>query len=120
MPQVIVQLNQANLSASSKTTNLLANTELANSPLGDSEVYEISIYAVSSAAGVNMTLQSAEQTLINDKEIIAIGTTLSSFDHQIGSFYVNAGAPLQLTLRETAAAATTDVLLRIEASPEFE
>lgn len=117
MPDVIVQLNQANLSASTKTTNLLANTELANVPIGDSDVYEVNVYVVSSAAGVNLTLQSAEQTLINDKEIIAIGTTLNTLDHNVGSFYVTAGAPLQLTLRETAAAATTDVLLRIEANP---
>jgi len=117
MPSVIVQLNQANLTASTKTTNLLANTELANVPIGDSDVYEINVYAVSSAGGVNLTLQSAEQTLINDKEIVAIGTTLNTLDHSIGSFYAIGGAPLQLTLRETAAVGTTDVLLRIEAEP---
>lgn len=115
MPTVIVQLNQANLTASTKTGNLLANTELANVPIGDSEVYQITVYAVSSAGGVNLTLQSAEQTLINDKELIAIGTTLSTMDHAVGSFEAISGAPLQLTLRETAAAGTTDVLLRIEA-----
>lgn len=117
MPDVIVQLNQANLTASTKTSNLLANTELANVPLGDSDAYEVSIYAVASAGSVNMTLQSAEQTLINDKEIVAIGTTLSTNDHEIGSFVTSAGAPLQLTLRETAGVATTDVLLRVEAIP---
>jgi len=117
MPNVTVQLNQANLSASTKTGNLLANTELANAPVGDSDWYEVSVYGISSAGGVNLTLQSAQETLISDKEIVAIGTSLSTMDHEIASFIVPAGNPLQLTLRETAAAATTDVLLRIEASP---
>lgn len=117
MPSVTVQLNQANLTASTKTGNLLANTELANVPIGDSNFYEVTIYAVSSAGGVNLTMQSSEQTLINDKEIVAIGTSLSTFDHEIASFYVSPGVPLQLTLRETAASGTTDVLLRIEAVP---
>lgn len=117
MPSVIVQLNQANITASTKTGNLLANTELANVPLGDSDVYEITIYAVSSASGANITLQSAEQTLINDKEIIGIGTTLNTDSHELGAFEVISGSPLQLTLRETAAVGTTDVLLRIEAEP---
>ena len=120
MPNVTIQLYQANLSASTKTSNLLANTELANVPIGDSDLYEVSVYIVSSAQGVNLTLQSAEQTLINDKEILGIGTTLSTLDHSVGSFITAAGAPLQLTLRETAAAATTDVAIRVEAEPYFE
>lgn len=111
---VIVQLNQANLAASTKTGNLLANTELANAPT-DAEAYQVSVYAISSAASVNLSLQSGSQQLIVDKEIVAIGTTLSTMDHGIGDFLVLGGAPLLLTLRETAGTATTDVLLRIEA-----
>lgn len=103
---VIVQNNSANLTASTKTANLLANTDLAFAP--DNGI--IDLYAVSSAAGVNVEVGVGNVKMITDREIITIGTTLNKSDHLLGSFGVNAGDPLSLFFRETAAAGTTDVL----------
>lgn len=116
---VTVELNNANLSASTKTTNLLNATELATCPTGV-PAYIISIYNVSSASGVNQTFQTADGVVINDKEIIRIGTTLNEQDHLVGEFIVPAGSPLSYFLRETAAAATTDVLTKVVAEPILE
>lgn len=106
---VVVTINQANLTASTKTANLLANTDVAFMPYDGS----VDVYVVSSAAGVNIELGVGNEKAISDREIITIGTTLLD-DHLIASFDAAAGAPLSLFLRETAAAATTDVLIKIE------
>ncbi len=106
---VVVTLNQANLTASTKTGNLLANTDLAFMPYDGS----VDVYAVSSAAGVNIELGVGNEKAISDREIVCLGTTLLD-DHLIASFTAVVGSPLSLFLRETAAAATTDVLLKIE------
>lgn len=116
MSNIVVNLNKPNLTASVRSDNYLANTELANAPT-DAAAYEVTVYAVSSASGVNLTVQSAQETLVNDKEIISIGTSLSSLDHEMASFIVPAGAPLIASARETAGASTTDLLLRFEATP---
>ena len=110
----IVNLNQVNLAASTKTTNLLLATDLAFAPADGT----ISIYGVSSAAGVNMEVGVGSEKAIADREILMIGTTINKLDHEIASFDVAGGSPLSLFLRETAAAATTDVLLIIEFEAE--
>lgn len=110
MADVSVTNNSANLSASTKTANLLANSDLAFSP-GDGVV---TIYAVSSAGGVNIEAGVANDKVMTDREIIYIGTTLNTSDHEVASFNVPAGAPLSLFFRETAAAATTDVLWKVD------
>jgi len=109
-----VNIRQDNLAASTKTANLLANTDLAFS---QSDGF-LNVYGVSSAAGINMELGVANDKAISDRELLMIGTTVSKNDHLIASFPVAGGAPLSLFLRETAAVATTDVLLIIENTDE--
>ena len=119
MPELTIELNNANIAASTRTANLLASTELANVP-SDAPAYQLEVFNVSSASGVNATFQSSSQTLINDKEIVRIGTTLNENDHFVAQFIVQGGSPLVYTLRETAAAATTDILTKIRATPIYE
>jgi len=107
------QFENANLTASTKTANLLAGdiNEFVPYPA------VVNVYAVSSAAGVNLSMLADSDVAIDDKEIITIGTTLNKSDHLIDSFAVGAGTRLAATLRETAAAATTDVLTCFEIVP---
>lgn len=107
------QFENANLAASTKTANLLAGdiNEFVPYPA------VVNVYAVSSAAGVNISMLADSDVAIDDKEIITIGTTLNKSDHLIDSFAVGAGTRLAATLRETAAAATTDVLTAFEIVP---
>lgn len=104
--------NRQNLSASTKTANILAGAVVEFIEV-DSLV---SVYEVSSAAGVNVTIYADSDLVVDDKEIIFIGTTLLE-DHQIDSFPVAAGTRLSMFLRETAAAATTDVLTKVVIEP---
>jgi hypothetical protein len=101
--------NSANLSASTKTSNLLLNTDLAYAP--DDGIVTLS--AVSSAGGINVEFGVGSDKAVTDREIIYIGTTLL-LDHIIAQFYVAGGSPLSFFLRETAGAATTDVLWKVE------
>jgi len=105
--------NQANLAASTKTANILAGdiNEFITQPS------VINIYAVSSATGVRLNSLADSDVAIDDKEIIAIGTSLDKSQHLLDSFAVFAGTRLAITLRETAAVATTDVLLGVEVLP---
>lgn len=103
----------ANLSASTKTANRLS---------GDVNEFvqydaEITVYAVSSAIGVNISFFADSDLMIDDKEIPYIGTTLDTSAHFIDSFSVAAGTRLALFLRETAAAATTDVYTAVDVQP---
>jgi len=105
--------NQANLAASTKTANILSGdiNEFITSPS------VINIYAVSSASGVRLSMLADSDVAIDDKEIVAIGTSLDKSQHLLDSFAVFAGTRLALTLRETAAVATTDVLIGVEVLP---
>lgn len=105
-----VNLRNDNLAASTKTGNLLANTDLAFAPADGI----ITVYGVSSAAGVNIEMGVANDKVLSDREILFIGTTIDVSAHQLASFGVAGGSPLSLFLRETAAAATTDVIQIIE------
>ena len=105
--------NQANLAASTKTANILS---------GDINEFVptramVSIYAVSSASGVRLNMIASSDVAIDDKEILAIGTSLLVPDHLVDQFIVERGTRLSLTLRETAAVATTDVLVSVEITP---
>ena len=102
--------NQANLSASTKTSNILSG-DVNEFPAYDSLV---NIYAVSSAGGVRITMSVDNEVVIDDKEIVSIGTTLDKSQHLLDSFDISGGSRLSLTLRETAGARTTDVLLGVE------
>lgn len=103
----------ANLTASTKTANLL---------MGDVNEFVpydaiVRVTAVSSAIGVNLSLFADSDLLVDDKEIPFIGTTLIDKDHVIDEFEVEAGTRLALFLRETAAAGTTDVYFGVEITP---
>lgn len=105
--------NQANLAASTKTANILAgdiNEFIAQRSM-------VTIYAVSSATGIRMTVLASSDVVVDDKEILPIGTSLLVPDHLIDSFAVGPGTRLLLTLRETAAVATTDVLIAVDVQP---
>lgn len=104
---------EANLAASTKTTNLLAGQvfEFVTAPS------RITLSAVSSAANVNVQMMADNETAVDDREIVGIGTSLLFPDHVISSFNVRAGTRLSLFLRETGAAATTDVLWRVDVDP---
>ena len=108
---LVVNIRQDNLTALTKTANLLANTDLAFMPFDGI----ITISGVSSAVGANIEMGVANDKAITDRELLFIGTTIDKSAHEIASFPVAAGAPLSLFLRETANVATTDVIMIIEA-----
>jgi len=106
----------------SVTTNLAANTKTVNLLSGDinefvTAVSQVNIYAASSASGVNVTALADSDVAIDDTEIVNIGTTLNKSDHLLDSFAVAAGTRLSLFLRETAGAATSDILVGVEVLP---
>lgn len=103
----------ANLAASTKTANILAGD--INEFIAQDSI--VTIYNVSSAIGVNVTVLADADVAVNDKEIPFIGTTLVQKDHALDSFAVAAGTRMAVFLRETAAAATTDVYTKIEVTP---
>lgn len=105
--------NQANLTASTKTANILSGD--INEFVAQPSI--VNVYTVSSAGGVRITMLADSDVAIDDKEIVAIGTTLDKSQHLLDSFAVYAGTRLALTLRETAAAGTTDVLIGVEVLP---
>jgi hypothetical protein len=102
-----------NLAASTKTANVLAGDVNEFIPV-DSVV---SLYCLSSAIGVSITVLADSDVAVNDKEIPFIGTTLVQKDQLLDSFAVRGGTRMAIFLRETAAAATTDVYTKIEVVP---
>lgn len=103
----------ANLTASTKTANVLSGD------VNEFVPYDaiVRFYFVSSAIGVKVTVLADSDVVIDDKEISAIGTTLNKSDHLFDEFEVEAGTRLAVFLRETAAAATTDVYTGVEVVP---
>jgi len=103
----------ANLTASTKTANVLAGD------VNEFVPYDaiVTISTLSSAIGVRLSAFADSDLLVDDKEIPFIGTTLSMTDHVLDQFEVSAGTRLAIFLRETAAAATTDVYTAIEITP---
>lgn len=102
--------------------NLAASTKTANRLSGDVNEFVpydavVRITAVSSAVGVRISVFADSDLLVDDKEIPFIGTTLIDKDHVIDEFMVSAGTRLAIFLRETAAAATTDVYTGVEVQP---
>ena len=103
------QVEQANLSASTTTANLLAGEIVEFTPV----LSLVTVWAVSSAGNVNMQLYADSDIVVDDKEIIYIGTSLIDKDHQVAAFYAAPNTRIVLRLRETGGAATTDVLLKV-------
>jgi len=110
MPRIT--LANDNLTASTKTSNLLAGGIFEFTPQDGQST--VTIHGVSSAAGVNMTIQADSDVLVDDQVLANIGTTALVPDHLITSFDVEPGTRLVLTLRETAAAATTDTRILVD------
>ena len=99
-------------------TNQTANTKSANLLSGDINEFiadggNVTIYAVASAAGLKLSLNADTDVVIDDKEIVAIGTTLNNTDHYVDSFLVGPRTRLSLTARETAGVSTTDAQIKI-------
>lgn len=111
MPRTI--LYNANLTASTKTANVLQGD------VNEFVPYDaiVRVTAISSAIGVKMSVFADSDLLVDDKEIPFIGTSLIGSDHIIDEFEVEAGTRLAIFLRETAAAATTDVYTGVEITP---
>jgi len=110
---VTTLINRANLTASTKTGNVLSGDINEFVPYNA----RVNVYVVSSAAGVNISIYGDSDIVIDDKEIVAIGTTINTTDHFLTGFLCRGGTRLACFLRETAAAATTDVLLRFDIDP---
>ena len=104
---------QINLTASTKTANLIAGQQMEF--LGEPSV--VRVYAVSSASGVNLSVFADSDVLVDDQEIVNIGTTLNRNEHLIEQFNVAAGTRLFVTLREADGTATSDVLIELESDP---
>jgi len=111
MPKTIIY--DANLAASTKTANRLQGD------VNEFVPYDalVRVTAVSSAIGIRMSVFADSDLLVDDKEIPFIGTSLIDKDHVIDEFEVDAGTRLAIFLRETAAAATTDVYTGVEIVP---
>jgi len=103
----------ANLSASAKTGNLLAGDINEFVPFRA----QVSIYAVNSEDDVNITVLADSDVVVDDTEIVFVGTTIDKSAHLIDSFVVNPGTRLAIFLRETGAAATADVLTVVDVTP---
>ena len=112
MPKTTIY--SANLAASTKTANVLAGD------VNEFVPYDavIRITSVSSAIGIKMSVFADSDLLVDDKEIPFIGTSLIDKDHVIDEFEVEGGTRLAIFLRETAAAATTDVYVGVEVIPQ--
>lgn len=111
MPKSVIY--SANLAASTKTANIFSGD------VNEFVPYDamVRVTQVSSATGVRTSVFADSDLIVDDKEIPFIGTTLVDKDHVIDEFPVEAGTRLAIFLRETAAAATTDVYTSLEITP---
>jgi hypothetical protein len=112
MPRSVIY--SANLTASTKTANIFSGDVNEFVPYDAT----VTVYCVSSAIGIKVSVFADSDLLIDDKEIPYIGTTLDTSAHFLDQFSVNAGTRLAVFLRETAAAATTDVYTALDVQPE--
>lgn len=104
------------------TVNLAANTKTANLLAGNINEFvatrsRVQLACVASASGVRLTFLGGADVGIDDAEVLAIGTTLIYPDHVIDTYIVGAGTRMLVTLRETAGAATTDILTSVDVQP---
>lgn len=104
------------------TANLASGTKSANILSGDVNEFipyraKVTIFQVSSATGIRTTCLADSDIVIDDKEIPYIGTSLDTSAHFMDQFLVGAGTRLSITLRETAAVATTDIYTAVDIQP---
>jgi len=108
---ITINLRNDNLTASTKTGNLLAATDLQQMPFDG----VVEVYGVISAVGVNIEMGIGSEKAITDREVLFIGTSIDVSAHQIATFEAPAGSNLSLFLRETAASGTVDAILIVKA-----
>lgn len=111
MPTITV--NSVNLASSTRTGNIFAGdpNEFINYPA------TIRLYQVSSASGVKVTLLFDTDVIVDNKEILAIGTSIDTSAHLMAEDDAEAGTRLSCFLQETAGVATTDVLTLLDIEP---
>lgn len=108
-----ISVNSANIAANTRTANIIAgdpNEFLAYPAL-------VTVYQVSSASSVRTSIYADTDVVVDDKEILAIGTTLDTSAHLVAQFEVEAGTRLSVFLRETGGVATTDILTLVNIEP---
>jgi len=85
----------------------------------DFNSYILTFAIVASAVGIELSLLAGERTLIKRSTLEAGGTTgvYPNMDQKAMSFEVYGGEILSSVLRETAGAATTDVMMAASLDP---
>jgi len=108
------QINTLNIAAGGKTANILAgdiNEFITQRSL-------VTIYAVPSATLIRMTVLASSDVVIDDKELLNVGTNLLIPDYLVDSFAVAAGTRLAVYFRETGGSlSTTDVAFAMDVQP---
>jgi len=104
------------------TANIAANGTSANILAGDINEFitqrsMVTLYALPSATGIRMNVLASSDVVIDDKELLNIGTNLIIPDQLVDSFAVAAGTRLSIRYRDTAGLATTDVLTAMDVQP---
>lgn len=80
---------------------------------------QVTYAIVASAVGIELEVRSGERTIVPRSTLEAGGTTgvYPNIDQKAVTFYAAAGEKLIFRVRETAAAATTDIMLSIDITP---
>jgi len=109
-------------SISVNSVDLAANTRTGNIIAGDPNEFlaypaTVNVYQVSSASGIRSAIYADTDVVVDDKEILSIGTSIDTSAHLMSSFEVEAGTRLSVFLRNTTATATFDVLTLIDIQP---
>jgi len=106
--------NIANMTALFKSTSVLAGDVACEIINYDAHV---KVNAVASASGVKLTMFADTDLVIDDKEVLLIGTSMNELDATFAEFDIEAGTKLALIYRETANVATSDLILSVEVTP---
>lgn len=101
------------MGASEKTANLLSGDINEFVPFRA----QVSVYCVNNEDDVNMTVLADSDVVVDDSEIVFVGTSIDKSAHLVDSFIVNPGTRLAIFLRETGAAATADLLTVVDVTP---
>jgi len=101
------------MGASEKTANLLAGDINEFVPFRAN----VSIYCVNNEDDVNITVLADSDVVVDDSEVVFVGTSIDKSAHLVDSFVVNPGTRLAIFLRETGAAATADLLTVVDVTP---
>lgn len=111
MPSITV--NNTNITANTRTANIFAGdpNEFINYPA------TIRLYQVSSASGVKTTLLFDTDVIVDNKEILFIGTSVDTSAHLMAEDDCEAGTRLSCFLQETAGVSTSDVLTLLDIEP---